>query len=104
MREVIFQFIAGFLFGIIPFGLIEVIGWNIPFFREKFYGNPSEIPTLILGYHVHHSFLGLISIGWGIYSLFTKSDNQFFWIGLGIGIIIAHTVADGKLVFIEKIK
>ena len=104
MRNVIYPFIVGLLFGIISFGLLEIIGWNVPYLRQKFYGNPSEIPTLIFGYHIHHSVLGIISIGWGIYSSFSKSRKQYFWIGLGFGIILTHTVADGKLVFIEKIK
>lgn len=104
MKDVVYPFIAGLLLGIIPFGILEVIGLNVPYFRKKFYGNPADIPTLIYGYHLHHSFLGLLSIGWGLYSVFNKSRNPSFWIGLGIGIIIVHTIIDGKLIFIEKVK
>jgi hypothetical protein len=104
MEDVVYQFIMGLLIGIIPFGLIEFIGWNVPSLRKKFYGKPKDNPTLIFGYHVHHTVLGLLSLIWGLYLFSTQSDNSFFLIGLGIGMIIIHTVAHKKLVFIEKVK
>lgn len=104
MNDVIYPFVAGLFLGIILFGILEIIGLKTPFLRRKFYGDPADIPTLIYGYHLHHSVLGLISIGWGFYLMFNKTGNPFFWIGLGIGIIIVHTVVDGKVIFIEKVK
>lgn len=104
VKDAIYPFIAGLLLGLIPLGILERIGWNIPYLKSKFYGNPTEIPTLVFGYHFHHSLLGLLSIGWGTSSLFNKSRNPYFWLGLGMGIIAAHTVDDGRLIFIEKVK
>lgn len=101
MKELVVSLIIGLLIGIIPFGLIEVIGRSIPVLKENFYDNPKQ---LIFGYHIHHSVLGLLSITWGIYSVFQKLNKPFFWIGLGLGMIIIHTIADGRLVFIEKQK
>ncbi len=101
MKEILTTFFIGLVFGIIPFGLIEVIGKSVPLLKENFYDNPKQ---LILGYHVHHTVLGLISIVWGIYSILQKSSKPYFWIGLGLGMIIIHTIADGRLVFIEKQK
>ncbi len=101
MKEILASLITGFLWGLIPFGLLEVMGWKVPFIRRNFYENPKH---LVFGYHIHHSVLGILSIVWGIYSLFSKSGNPYFLIGLGLGIIVIHTIADKRLVFIERAK
>lgn len=56
--------------------------------------------TLIIsGYHIHHSVLGVLLILIGLIL-----STNYFLIGIGIGIIIAHTIANKELLFINKIK
>lgn len=55
--------------------------------------------TLIIsGYHIHHSVLGVILI------LIALIFIRPFLIGLGLGIIIAHTISNKEFLLIEKMK
>ncbi len=100
MKEVVYPFLKGLFWGLIPFGLLDLIAINVPYLKQQFYDNP----TLIWGLHFHHSLIGLLSIGWGSYAKIHKSNNSSFWLGFGLGVIVAHTIADGRLIFIEKVK
>jgi hypothetical protein len=59
-----------------------------------------ENPITYYGYHVHHSVYGLLSMCFGLF--FIKKPRLFYFLmGLGVGIIIAHTINDGRFVFID---
>jgi hypothetical protein len=88
------KFITYILFGIILGGIFGILyqgGYDI--LSEK---TNSEPIVTFNGYHFHHSMYGaiLIPIGFII-------SNPII-IGLGIGIIIEHTVLEEKYIFIEK--
>ncbi len=100
MRSFIYPFTKGLLWGLIPLGLFDLIAKNVPYLKQRFYDNP----TLVWGFHFHHSLIGLASIGWGSYAKIHKSNNASFWLGLGVGIIVSHTLIDCRLIFIEKVK
>jgi len=85
--------IIGLLFGFTIFYLFDLILFRIKSLKRRFWDNPATF----FGYHVHHSFYGLIIALIGFVSF-------PFLIGFGIGMIISHTISDKKLVFIEKIK
>lgn len=57
-------------------------------------------PKIYFGFHIHHSVYGLISIITGLFFI-RKLKVFYFLIGLGLGIIIMHTINDGRLIFIE---
>lgn len=59
---------------------------------------------ILFGYHVHHSTYGLLFIAAGL-ALYAKSAlDALFCISLGIGIIVQHTLSDGRFIFLEKWK
>lgn len=57
------------------------------------------------GYHLHHSLYGFISFFFALilYMLKISKVLQFFFIGLGIGIILQHILTE-KFCFIEKVE
>ena len=60
---------------------------------------------IAFGYHIHHSMYGLVCIAIGIIlSLQDRLASSLFLFAAGIGIIIMHTVFDGRVIFIEKEK
>ena len=89
---------SGFLWGVIPFGLLEMVGWSVPILRQRFYENP----LLFNGYHIHHSVLGLVCVAIWLYLLFRRSEKSYFWLGLGLGIMVIHTLMDGRFIFLER--
>ena len=88
--------IAGLLIGLITTSFIEVIIFNVPYLRENYWDNPK----LIFGYHFHHSLLGLLFVITGLFAPL-KKNRRLLLIGIGLGIIIIHTISDGRLIFIE---
>jgi len=85
--------IIGLLIGFVISFLFDLISFRIKPLKKRFWDNP----VTFFGYHIHHSFYGLIITLFGLISF-------PFLIGFGIGMIISHTVSDKRLVFIEKIK
>lgn len=56
-----------------------------------------ENPTVMIkGYHIHHSILGVLL--YGVY-LF---EHLPILLGIGTGIIVQHTIHDGKFVIVNK--
>ena len=90
-------FLRGIMFGSILSGLLEAPFMLISPLRRRFWDHP----FLLAGYHVHHSVLGLFILVLGCILAIRKSQNALFWIGLGIGIIVLHTLTDGRLIFVE---
>lgn len=84
--------ILGFIVGFLIFFLVDKVGPHITVLRKRFWDNPPSF----FGYHIHHSFYGLL--------IFLVGFIRFpFLIGFGLGMIVSHTVSDKKLLFIEKI-
>ena len=60
---------------------------------------------ILFGHHVHHSTYGLILLAVGAILYFNNNlQGSIFYISAGIGIIIEHTLSDGRFIFIEKVK
>jgi hypothetical protein len=92
MSDLLLQFFIGLVVGLIISGLFDAILYFIPKFRKKYWHSHPKF----FSYHFHHSLFGLFFIG---VSLFTS----VLFTGVGIGIIIVHTITDKRgLVFIEK--
>jgi len=83
--------IVGFSVGFIIFYLFDLISFRIKLLKKRFWDNP----ITFFGYHIHHSFYGLIIALIGLFS-------YPFLVGFGLGMIISHTITDRKLIFIEK--
>lgn len=85
----------GFVLGFLIFTVFEILFSRSKVLRKKYWDNP----RLVNGYHVHHSTGGLVLVVTGL--IMKNSIGQVF-IGLGVAMIIVHTLFDGRLVFIEK--
>lgn len=85
----------GFVLGFLILTVIEILLSRNKVLRKKYWDNP----RLVYGYHIHHSTLGLVLVVTG---LIVKNSIGQVLIGLGVAIIIVHTLFDGRLVFIEK--
>jgi len=90
--NLIWPFVNGLILGLVATAIWEVSMYFIPFLKNKYW----DKPTRIFGYHVHHSVFGLLGIMVGILIV------RWYVVGLGVGIIVIHTIGDGRLVFIEK--
>jgi len=81
-----------------------VLGLSITMFLEYMiyliFQNFWYHPKMYFGYHIHHSVYGLLIMAVGMF-LYTKPRAFYLFMGLGLGIIVAHTLNDGRLVFIE---
>lgn len=92
-------FIGGLLCGLVITWLFELVLKTNKKLKEKYY-SPYKI---YFGYHIHHSCFSFPVI---ILSIILFWQNQktsaLFAIGLALGIIIMHTISDGRFVFIDK--
>ena len=97
--EHIFFLIAGAVFGIaITWGFEFVLKKNKNL-RKKYY----EHHKIFWGYHIHHSTFGLVFIALNVVLfLMDKNPTDLVYTAIGIGIIIMHTISDGRIIFIEK--
>jgi len=84
------NFILGLLIGLISTLIFDLVTLKNKKLKEKIWINSRSFR----GYKFHHSCWGLIFILLGFINL--------IFLGLGIGIVIIHTITDGRLVFIEK--
>ncbi len=91
------SFVYGILAGLLITGFFELI---IYFYLGVEYWNN---PKTYFGYHLHHSLFGLLSGVLGAILYQKRKSTGLFLIGLGIGIIILHTITDGRLIFLEKL-
>ncbi|MBP9814006.1 hypothetical protein KBC80_02325 [Candidatus Woesebacteria bacterium] len=70
--------------------LFSIIGFAIAFIWEFFCTHVIRKTSLILlGYRLHHSIFGLLIIALGL------SIQNIPLTGIGVGILIQHTVTDG---------
>jgi len=67
--------------------------------RNKYYTHSN----VILGYHVHHSNYGIALFVSSLISyLLGHPDAPIVLFGMGIGIILMHTISEKRFVFIDK--
>lgn len=97
--EHIFLLIIGLVFGVAITWMFELVLKSNLKFRKKYY----EHHKIFWGYHIHHSTFGLVFIALNvILFLIDKKTTDLIYTAIGVGIIIMHTISDGRLVFIEK--
>ena len=95
----IFIFLIGLLFGMVITRLFEFILTTNKNLRNKYYKHHK----IFWGYHIHHSTYGILFIVISIILfLINQKTSALFWLALGIGIIIIHTISDRRFIFIEK--
>jgi len=69
--------------------------------RNKYYRQKN----VVLGYHIHHSNYGLaLFFAALITNILGYSTAPLVLFGMGIGIILMHTISEKKFVFIDKQK
>ena len=67
--------------------------------REKYY----KQNNMIFGYHVHHSNYGIaLFISIAITFFLNYKSASLILFGMGIGIILMHTISEKKFVFIDR--
>lgn len=93
------SFLIGLAFGSVFTVLVEIFLIYIPFFRKYVVTNP----RLVFGYQIHHSTLGLIIVLLGLILLLLGKSGGSMVVGFGIGMILVHTISDGRFIFIEKV-
>ena len=92
-------FLFGLLAGILITWLFELILKTNKKLRQRYY----KQQEVFWGYHVHHSTYGLIFLLVGIILFFNYQEAQaLFFMGIATGIVLQHTVSEGRFVFIER--
>jgi len=81
------------LIGLILGALLDIIIAKIA--NGKIFGRKKK-QIYISKQRIHHSSFGIIFFIIGLFNL------PYFWISLGIGIILSHTIRTKEFVFIEK--
>ena len=95
----LFIFLLMILVGIAITWVFELVLKNNKKLRTRYYRHHE----ILFGYHVHHSMYGVFLIILSIVFLLQHNISAaIISIGLALGIIIMHTISDGKFVFIEK--
>ena len=93
-----------FFLGLIIGATITALADGVLYFNKRLRSQYWNNPKTFHGYHIHHSVLGIILIiASGLLMIF-GNEYSFFLFGLGVGIIVVHTIMDGRLIFIEKKK
>ena len=96
MKE-IYLLLIGLLLGIVLTWVFELILKTNKKLREKYYRRHK----LFWGYHIHHSTFGLVFIALNVVLfLMDKKPTDLIYTAIGVGIIIMHTISDGRFVFI----
>lgn len=91
----------GLFFGLFVTWLFELVLKTNKRLRARYYRHHE----IFFGYHIHHSTYGILTFILSIIFLnLGEIIPALFFIGFSLGIIIMHTISDGKFVFIEKQK
>ena len=92
-------FFESIAIGIIITFIFELILKSNKKLRERYYVRHE----ILFGYHVHHSTIGaFLVIGGGPLLFFQGTTSYLIIAGIGLGIIIQHTLSSRRFVFIEK--
>jgi hypothetical protein len=92
----VIEIVLGIGVGILVTFTLEQVLQRNKRLRNEFW----EYHKPILGFHVHHSTFGIPVILLGL-SLFPRKES-FLLIGIGLGIIIMHTITSREFIFIER--
>jgi len=91
--------LIGLMFGLLITLMLEFFLKTNKKLRRRYYWHHN----IFLGYHTHHSIYGLFFILFGIIFYFIKDiPASIFSISAGFGVIIVHTISDGRFIFWEK--
>lgn len=97
----IYLLIIGLVSGIVLTWVFEFVLKHNKKLRHRYYWHHQ----LFRGWHIHHSIYGIFFILLNIAMfLYEHEMTDFFYTALGVGIIIMHTISDGRFIFIEKQK
>ena len=100
MNTILLIFI-GLLFGVLASHFFELSLKKNIFLRKKYYRRH----LILFSHHIHHSMYGIVCIVAGFLTYLNHHpDFATFLFATGIGIIIMHTIFDGRLIFVEKEK
>ncbi len=92
-------FVLNIIIGIAATWIFEFILKTNRKLRERYY----KRHEILFGYHVHHSTIGLLFLAASVILFLLGEISSFLMIsGIGIGIIIMHTISSHRFVFIEK--
>lgn len=92
-------FTLNVIIGILATWVFELILKTNRKLRDKYYRRHE----ILFGYHVHHSTIGLAIIAFGGVSFLSGRPSLALALaGLGIGIIIMHTISSRRFVFMER--
>jgi len=99
--EIILTFIISIFCGLVITHIFESILKTNKKMRKRYYRHHE----ILFGYHAHHSVYGLVLFAFSIL-LFVLGEGSSALImsGTGIGIILMHTISEGRFVFVEKQK
>jgi hypothetical protein len=94
-------FLFGLLGGILLTWIFELVLKTNKKLKHRYYMHHE----IIFGYHVHHSVYGLIFLLVSLIYFFSHQTVSFiFCVGMGVGIILEHTVSERRFVFVNKWK
>ncbi len=94
-------FFYGFLGGIFLTWIFELVIKSNKKLHHRYYKQHETI----FGYHVHHSVYGLILLFISmVYGLNGQIESSIFTVGMGVGIILEHTVSERRFIFVNKWK
>jgi len=98
MKNKLSSFLKGTSCGIAVATLFDFVSYYIPSLKRRFW----DEPPLLYGLHFHHSLVGLLLIICGAMCILGAKTKQtgLLLIGFGLGIILVHTITDGRLIFL----
>jgi len=93
--------ILGIVCGLVITWMFELVLKTNKKLREKYYTHHK----IFWGYHIHHSSYSFpVIIASVVLFLQNRMMSSVFVLGIAAGIIIMHTISDGRFVFIDKQK
>lgn len=91
-------FWLAFLIALVGTSIFEYMIQHNGYLRDRLWENH----LVIMGYHFHHSMYGLLSLMVATYRWFLDKPHAAFFLGVGIGIILMHTITEKAFVFMER--
>jgi len=96
---IVLTILLGIIYGVSFTLLFEFVFKTNKRLRHKYYKHHE----VLFGYHAHHSIYGVLFIIASIIFYLNKDiPDSIFYFSFGVGIIIQHTISDGRFIFIEK--
>lgn len=95
----IIAFLVSTIIGIIATFFFELVLKSNRKLRQRYYVHHE----ILFGYHVHHSTVGLLFMILSVVLFLLRHPaSAVAMVGIGLGIIVMHTISSGRFVFIEK--